>query len=381
LVKIVVSNPSPRRIDVGAFVFSTLTVYSRSEGTPFSPCSHPWRKHPQFSVGLAPHGRFARTWPLFWNRDPEFAGRRFAFPAPGKYQLKIVTTLFPSESRIASSVVEIVVKEPAPADAPALEIVKDPVVAEYLQYGSFSDARGEWMPDPAKEERAMAKLKELAKKYPKSPYADHANYHLAQKLYYKQLKLTGPIQPRPSAKEIKEIYGYCAAVSPRVKALRLRAAELQLHFLYGSEQGLRAKAVFDSLKKDLSAPGAQEFVGEISGGWENLAWKLRAMEILYVEDERLDRKLHYRYTLGTRWGEIFKALSDQTGLRLDMDPASKAVRVFRDGEISGTLREYMFTLGGGPDRYWDRRGDAWFLVVKPPPEPPKPPEGEPKFFY
>jgi hypothetical protein len=265
VVSIVVSNASARWITVDPLVFARLTVYSRSEGAPFSPCSYP--EFP--SVMLAPHGRFAPTRPLFWNRDPEFAGRRFAFPTPGKYQLKVATKDPLSESEIASSVVEIVVKEPAAADAPALEIVKDPVVAEYLQYGSFSDGRGGWPPDwEVKEQRAMAKLKELAKKYPKSPYADHANYHLTHKLYYKQSKLTRIVQPGPLA---KEIYGYCAAVSPRVKPLRLRAAELQLHFLYGSEQGLRAQAAFDSLKKELSAPGAQEFVGEICGDWENIA--------------------------------------------------------------------------------------------------------------
>lgn len=84
---------------------------------------------------------------------------------------------------------------------------------------------------------------------------------------------------------------------------------------------------------------------------------------LFPEDKRLDVKIQYHYPNPTPFGDVFRDISQQSGVRLELDPAFKA-HTLNSISISETLRKFMVDRTANIAK-WIKDGEGYKLVPEP----------------
>jgi len=113
--------------------------------------------------------------------------RRFAFPEPGTYRVKVVHHGFGVRPDAVSPTLELTIGAPSASDAAALELFEDRQVA-LLALG---------LDEP---QEAVSRLETLARRYPTSPYSDYARFFLARRQTH------GHFARRPNPEKAQELY-------------------------------------------------------------------------------------------------------------------------------------------------------------------------------
>lgn len=306
-------------------------------------------------------GKCRRWDELLLLRAPNGSGaQRFLFAKPGKYRVKAELKLPLDDSimRLESRPADLVVEPPSSGDAAARDLIASPEVAAYLQTGPYYlRKQRRWLiPDEAER-----KLEIVAKQHLKSPYADYANYALGIQYW---LNYSSATSQSERAAYASKAFKHFSAISARIPALRARCAYRQLGMLPMVPR-LFTRANFYRIKGDLSRgislPTDLLLVPAVPG-WPRTG--LLELEILYINDNRLDKIVNYRYEKSVTFGDVLESLSEQTGVPLDTQPKQKADSMNGHRDISTSLREWMDSTRG-MNGYWEARGNGYYLVVEP----------------
>lgn len=344
---VTIRNQSERSVRFDSNYFYRAVFLCRAKDEPFKWCSYS-RKHgvfvDAFGRELAPKAARMREEVLFRRPLQESDEQAFVFPKPGEYWIK-------AETRgLESNVVQIKVRSPSAAESAAAKDFSRPPAAEFIQ--DFF-----WIP-LAQRDQVAAELQQLVAKHPRSPFADYANYRLGRFFYRMKYPQTrNPLWGR-------DAYRHFAALSPRMPMLRMRAAWQQL-YLFDTLPISERKESFFVLKKALFGVGQGD---EVFDEWPQSLQKarrlLQRMEIKYVEDERLEKIIHYRFAKSKTIGETFKEVSAQSGVPLDMDPKLKERLARAATEGSCTVREFLLKRFAMFPNYWEQRGKGYYLVTE-----------------
>ncbi|MHC4178441.1 MAG: hypothetical protein ACYSWU_13095 [Planctomycetota bacterium] len=381
LVTLRLSNPSSKEVAYDGNMPALMSFFRRVGDGSFEPCA--LSNHAGHLKGLGPaylSPGEADIWDdtlfLFWPNVEDLNGQAFVFPRPGKYRIKARGRGLPAnryeemmgETRhFESNEVEILVKQPSAEESAAMKLITDPQVALFVQRAQVVLGN----------ERAVPRLEKLVAEYPATPYADFANFRLAQhysSAYAKSFR-------RPNEKDYEankprmlrfadQAFKHFGAVSARNPGLQKRAACKKAGMLF-REGKLRDNVDFFKLKRIVSAStNRDEWIPRIPYLPEQRRKRLRAVEILFVKDDRLDKRVHYRFGKSRTKGEVLKDLSEQAGVPLDTDAMEKARVTRPPGEGTCTLREFMWKFDTYDNRCWERRGKGYFLVIEREPKTP-----------
>ncbi len=342
---VAIRNQSRRPVSFNPNWFHRLDYFCADEAGAFTRCAYgkDYGRIASYSpIALAPKSSKGREELLFWRPPERFDGEAFVFSRPGRYKVKVKT------DGLESNVVEIVVRPASAEESAAAKVFTRPRIARFIQ--------GMWsLSDEAV--KTAAELSRLAVKHARSPFADYAQYKLGQ-FYYDRFRRT-----RNPAWGM-DAYRRFSAVSGRIPALRTRAACYRA-FLFGAIPASEANEEFFALKDLLRTSKTShgrflEWPYSMEGARENL----RAMEVRYVKDDRLNKMIEHPFVESRPLGDTLKQVSRQSGVPLDTDPQFKGITIRVSHQGPCTLREFMMQNWGGFRDYWEQRGDGYYLVIE-----------------
>lgn len=354
---VTIRNESNRPAKFDENYFHRVEFFCRLGEGRFEPCAYS-KNSGVFSDGplpkLAPGSARADEELLFWRDPMQFEGEAFVFPWPGAYEIKAKT------EGLESNVVEVKIKGSSARQTAIAKLFTQPDVARFIQ--GFGELRGK------QREQVAEEVRRLVAKYPDSRFADHANFSLARFFAWKYF-MSGSRR-----KWSRETYQHFGAVSPRIAELHTRASCRQA-YLFSREPHLRSKTDFYLLKVQLLVPcGPDDTYLKRPYSLAGARSELRGLEILFVEDDRLDKKVDYRLGKPATYAELLKHVSQKTGVSLAMNPLGQQAVLGPTVQGTATLREFLYQLSGlapglwrpGRDLLiwrWEPRDGGYFLGI------------------
>jgi len=369
-----------------------VVYYARKDGGEFEPlaCNYDWRMSGSVvkTYGYEPGGRpYVRDEVLLWRGDHplalggrgdgyvDFSDRPFVFSEPGTYEIK--ARVFTEgrnrkDTLLESATVKLLVNPVEERLRPAAELMMARGVARFL------DGRTH---DPAAE--TLDKLFTLLREYPASPYADYVNYRLGSwhRWRYQDIR---PPSPAEAVKAVK----YFGDVSLRIPALRHRATYYTLTLPWRG-YGLMYHVDYEHLREAVAEIEGSLFEHLIRTSGElrlrELRWGLRIVEILYIDDPRLDKIIDCRFGRPAPFVKILERAQSQTDVPLSMALVPKTGICNPVDQYCGPLRNWMLSIHNG--HLWVRDGSGYKLITReeaeaadkaaPPPEERAPTATEP----
>ncbi len=363
LFTVTLSNESDTTISVTDRCYRSTRFIARQDSRPFALCAY-GKNYGIFNIGFTwtlPPGR-AIQWDelLFWRDPDRFPDGAFVFAKPGRYELRaevewpILGT--PKTVPCQSNTVSLTVRPPTCKQARAMRQITRPDVARYLQHRAADNV-----------DDVVRAMTVAVARFPRSPYSDQLNFALG--VYQKQQAESHSYYDKHD-KELARIHilsglRFFSSISPGNVKLRNRGAHEQLQLLL-LDVTLRNHVDLDVLQRDIRKDSGTARRIDSSYSLYRQGWpdrQLRALQILYTPDARLDTCIKYEYGASITYGDVLKSLSAQSGIPLDT-AEDKERPTLPPGSGAMLLREWLSQTYSG-ELYWERRGRGYFLVRDP----------------
>lgn len=335
-------------------------AFVAQENQPFMECGT-WPLRPWNDELVKGAGTEARTETVLLRGksnpgDPDGA---FLFRRPGKYSLKFQADY---GGGLESEVINFTVAEVPTGEGDAAHFFTFPSVSRLASHTFTPDA-----------EEGAKKLSLLTERHPDSRYADHAHYVLGQYFFARANHHSDSRSP-DDVWELPETRAWAAerafvhfqSISGRIERLRLRGLHGQanlLKYFKAVRSTARFRDVYPAYKSSVDALRLLYLDYPVQP--VTLSRELRAMEILFVEDERLDRQVTYYFAKLTPLERVFAEVERQTGVPLDLHDKLKSGQIVTAREETKSLREFMaaqLPVSRGLS-YWVRRGNGYYLEL------------------